>query len=290
MLDELIQEFLDMLAAKRSPHTVRSYGSDLAQLASHLEGDFTRMKPPYLRSYLRKYAPEPKTRARKLSAVRTFVRFLRQTGRLQTDPTESLEAPIRRRSLPKALSHAQAEEMLDQSMRGETALRDHAMLELIYSAGVRAAEIVSIDVHDLDLTNNAIIVRGKGSKERVVLFGLTCRSALQDFLLGERVPDSKGDALFTNRYGGRLSTRSLQKVVKKWSKGIGLPTSVSPHTLRHSFATHLLDGGADLKSVQQLLGHESLETTQIYTHVSVERLKDAVRKAHPKSNPDKESA
>lgn len=218
------------------------------------------------------------------------MKYLRQTGRLKTDPTESLEAPIRRRSLPKALSHQQAEDMLDQSIEGETVLRDHALLELIYSAGVRAAEIVSIDVHDLDFTNNAIVVRGKGSKERVVLFGQTCRAALQDYLHGERVPDVKGDALFTNRYGGRLSTRSLQKVVKRWSKGIGLPSSVSPHTLRHSFATHLLDGGADLKSVQQLLGHESLETTQIYTHVSIERLKDAVRKAHPKSDPDKESA
>lgn len=283
MLDERIQEFLDTLAAKRSAHTVRSYGSDLAQLAKHLDGQFERLTAVNLRSYLRVYAPEPRTRARKLSAVRTFVRFLRQTGRLDRDPTETLEAPLRRRPLPKGISRGQAEELLDNEAAGETALRDHALLELMYASGLRASEVVGIDIDDVDFSAGSILVRGKGNKERVVLFGHTCRAAMLDYLAAGRIQPPEGNAMFTNRYGGRLTTRSLQKVIKRWALMAGLPPEFSPHSLRHSFATHLLDGGADLKSVQQLLGHESLATTQIYTHVSVERLKEAVRSAHPKS-------
>ncbi len=283
MLDERIQEFLDLLASKRSENTVRAYGSDLAQLAKHLDGKMERLKVPALRSFLRSYAPSPVTRARKLSSVRAFVRFLRQTGHLTADPTESLEAPIRRRNLPKALSRGQTEQLLDQSIEGRTPARDHALLELIYSAGVRASEVVSINVIDINFDDRSIVVNGKGNKQRVVLFGPTCASALKVYLASERVPSESGDPLFTNDKGYRLRTRSLQNVVKKWAKNAGLPADVSPHTLRHSFATHLLDAGADLKSVQQLLGHESLATTQIYTHVSIERLKETVRTAHPKS-------
>lgn len=283
MLDELIQEFLDMLAAKRSSHTVRSYGVDLAQLAAHLDGDLSRMTPVGLRGFLRKYAPEPITRARKLSSLKTFVKFLRQTGRIALDPTESLEAPIQRRNLPKGLSKGEIDRLLDQLMEGRTPLRDRAMLELIYSSGLRASEVVGINLSDIDFTAGSLLVRGKGNKERIALFGDTCRSVLLDYIAGERTPPALDNPLFTNGNGMRLTTRSLQTVVKKWAKTAGLDPNVSPHTLRHSFATHLLDGGADLKSVQQLLGHESLATTQIYTHVSIERLKETVRTAHPKS-------
>lgn len=283
MLDERIQEFLDMLAAKRSPHTVRSYGSDLAQLAKHLDGQFDRLTTPALRSYLRTYAPIPSTRARKLSSLRSFVKFLKQTGRLTNDPTESLDAPIRRRNLPKGLSRHETDELLDQEMDCRTPLRDRALLELIYSAGIRASEVVSIDLSDVDFKNECIRVRGKGSKDRIVLFGHTCRSAIKEYVAAERAAPTAGDPLFTNPWGGRLSSRSLQTVVKKWAKAAGLSEKVSPHTLRHTFATHLLDNGADLKSVQQLLGHESLATTQIYTHVSIERLKETVRTTHPRS-------
>jgi integrase/recombinase XerC len=133
------------------------------------------------------------------------------------------------------------------------------------------------------LANRAVMVLGKGNKQRLALFGDTCRAALLDYIQTERVPPAAGYPLFTNPKGGRLTVRSVHTVVRKWAVRSGLPPDVSPHTLRHTFATHLLDGGADLKSVQQLLGHESLATTQIYTHVSVERLHDAVRRAHPRS-------
>jgi len=284
MLDQQIQHFLDHLAARRSANTVRSYGSDLAQLSLYLDGDFD-LTPDRLRGYLRKFAPTPITRARKLSTLRSFVKYLRAAEVLQNDPTEILEAPFRRKRLPKALSQGQTTQLLDQATVSKTPLRDRALLELMYSAGLRVSELVGINITDMDLRNQSLRVMGKGSKERIALFGRTATTAVRDYMDAERVPPSKGIPLFTNDKGGRITTRTVQNVVKRWAIQVGLPAETSPHTLRHSFATHLLDGGADLKSVQQLLGHESLATTQIYTHVSVERLKATVDQAHPKSHP-----
>jgi len=299
-LDQLIQSFLDNLTARRSPHTVRSYGSDLAQLGSFLEGEFD-LTPARLRLYLRKYGSSPVTRARKLSTLRTFAKYLKQTGNIETDPTESLDAPIRRKGLPKALSLEQTSELLDQPEAGRSPLRDRALLELMYAAGVRASEVVGVNIEDVDFKEGTILVTGKGDKQRVALFGSTCRTALLDYVEGERNPAIQQSSnpplhhattpslhlstgpLFTNSYGKRLTTRTVQNVVKRWALRAGLSPEVSPHTLRHSFATHLLDNGVDLKSVQQLLGHESLATTQIYTHISIERLKKTVEEAHPRS-------
>lgn len=282
MLDALIQEFLDHLATRRSPNTVRSYGADLSQLATSLQGEFL-LTPDRLRLYLRKYGSTPTTRARKLSTLRTFAKFLKRVGKIESDPTESLEAPISHRRLPKALTQDQAAEFLDLPFEGKTPLRDRAMLELMYAAGLRATEVVTVGVGDLDMREGTVRVHGKGNKDRLSLFGESCRRSLVAYLEQERTRPIQGDNLFTNPEGKPLSTRSLQTVVKKWALRAGLPPSVSPHTLRHSFATHLLDNGADLKSVQQLLGHESLATTQIYTHVSVERLRKTVDEAHPRS-------
>ncbi|HWA81868.1 MAG TPA: site-specific tyrosine recombinase/integron integrase, partial [Fimbriimonadaceae bacterium] len=285
MLDQRIQEFLDHLASRRSAHTVRSYGSDLAQLSAFLGGEFD-LSPAKLRLYLRRYGSSPVTRARKLSTLRTFAKYLRQAGHLEIDPTESLDAPIRRKRLPKALSQDQAAELLDQAEAGRTPLRDRALLELMYAAGLRASEVVGVNLKDVDFAEETILVTGKGNKQRVALFGATCKEALLDYMASERTTPAQGDPLFTNKDGRRLTTRTVQNVVKRWALRAGLSPEVSPHTLRHSFATHLLDHGADLKSVQQLLGHESLATTQIYTHISIERLKRAVDEAHPRSTPD----
>lgn len=281
-VDDLIQQFLDHLAARRSFNTVRSYGSDLAQLAKFLNGRFD-LSPDRLRLYLRRYASTPVTRARKLSTLRAFVRYLKAAGKIEIDPTEVLEAPIRRKRLPKALSMTQASELLDQEGKTRTPLRDRAILELMYSAGLRVSELVSIDLEQLNFKEQSLVVRGKGNKDRVVLFGSTARAAILDYVDGERVKPLEGNPLLTNPRGKRLTTRSVQNIVKRWAVRVGLPPETSPHTLRHSFATHLLDNGADLKSVQQLLGHESLATTQIYTAVSVERLKKAVDEAHPRA-------
>ena len=280
-LDDLIQAFLDHLAAIRSPATVRAYGSDLSQLASSLDGE--EMSAESLRRFLRKYGAKAGTRSRKLATVRAFVRYLRSIGELDFDPTEALEAPYKRRKLPTVLSQHQAEELLSNKPAGRSSLRDQAILEVLYAAGLRAAELVSIQMVDLDLKEQIIRVVGKGNKERIALFGEACRDALQRYIESERVPAQDREPLFTNRSGTALTTRSIQNIVKRFARSAGLPSDVSPHTLRHSFATHLLDGGADLKTVQQLLGHEDVATTQIYTHISIERLREAVQKAHPKS-------
>lgn len=327
MIDEWIQAFLDHLASRRSAHTVRSYGADLAQLAAFLappplpathsirgEGEEEPLtpRPPLpaghrgegeltaenLRAYLRAYSSSPVTRARKLSTLRTFVKFLRATNRIDHDPTETLEAPFRRKRLPKALSPLQTADLLDQKDAGKTPLRDRALLELMYAAGLRASEVVGVNLVDFDFKERSLRVRGKGAKDRVALFGQAAKEAIEEYVRKERseppppapsprhkafVERGSPEPLFTNSNGKRLSTRTVQNVVKRWALRAGLPPETSPHTLRHSFATHLLDGGADLKSVQQLLGHESLATTQVYTHLSIERLKETVEKAHPKS-------
>jgi integrase/recombinase XerD len=283
-MDDHIQRFLDHLRARRSEATVRAYGADLNQLAEFTEGAFL-FDTETIRKYLRKNGGSPRTRARKLSTIRTFAKYLRASQVIDRDPTEPLEAPFRRRNLPKSLNQPQTFELLDQKDVGRTPKRDRAILELIYSAGLRAAEVVGLDLNDLDFQQNTMKVIGKGDKERVVFFGSTAANAAQDYIVSERTAAIGHGALFTNDKGGRLTTRTVQKIVKRWALSVGLPPETSPHTLRHTFATHLLDGGADLKTVQQLLGHSSLATTQIYTHISIERLHETVQKAHPKAKP-----
>lgn len=280
-MDQHIQHFLDHLRARRSEATVRAYGADLSQLAEFTDGEFS-FDTETLRRFLRKHGGSPRTRARKLSTLRTFAKYLRVSEVIDRDPTEPLEAPFRRRNLPKSLNQPQTVDLLDQGDVGRTPKRDRAILELIYSAGLRAAETVGLDLGDLQFSENSVRVVGKGDKERITFFGGAAARAVQEYVEGERVLPVANDALFTNDKGGRLTTRTVQKIVKRWALAVGLPPETSPHTLRHTFATHLLDGGADLKTVQQLLGHSSLATTQIYTHVSIERLHETVQKAHPK--------
>ena len=281
----LIDQFLDLIRATRSPHTVRAYAADLRQLSSITDGEF-QFDEAVLTRYLREFGGSSVTRARKLSCLRSFASFLVRIKRITSDPTEGLEAPIRRKKLPKVLSKVQAGSLLDQDPPGKTPLRDRAILELMYSGGLRASEVVGVRMNAVDLPNGQAQVEGKGSKERVILFGRTCAGVIARYLAEERVtPHSPrpDDPVFTNPQGRGLTSRTVQNIIKRWAVSSGLPPETSPHTLRHSFATHLLDGGADLKTVQQLLGHESLATTQVYTHISIERLQDTVRKSHPKS-------
>ena len=282
-LETWITSFLGHIAPTRSPNTVKSYGADLRQFSEFHQGQWTT-DPDRWRRYLRERAPNAVTRARKLSTLRAFTKYLRALGKITTDPTEHLDAPIRRKRLPKSLSQTQTEALLESDKPTKTPLRDAALLELLYASGMRASELVSVDLSRLDLAERTVQIVGKGNKARICLFGQTCRKAILDYVQQERIRPKTGDALFTGPTGGRLSTRTVQNVVHRWAAASGLPPETTPHTLRHSFATHLLDGGADLKTVQQLLGHESLATTQIYTHVSIERLRDVVRQSHPKSD------
>ena len=273
-MEEAIEGYLTHLSARRSANTVRSYAADLAPLRSAS----LPLTTERLRLFLRAHAPHPATRARKLSTLRGFCGWLVLQGLMTSDPTERLDPPIRRRPLPKGVSAPEAADLLAVAL----AARDRALLELLYGAGLRVSEAAGLDLHDVDLAERTARVRGKGAKERMVVFGEPCRRALTAYL-EERIPPTSGAPLFTNAKGGRLTVRSMHTAVVHAAEAAGLPPGLSPHGLRHAFATHLLDGGADLKSVQQLLGHEDLATTQVYTHVSVERLRAAVLSAHPRA-------
>lgn len=285
-IDEAIARFIDSLSAGRSPHTLRCYGADLAQLAAICEEQrirtTDRMSPDDVRLYLRRFARSPRTRARKLSTVRAFAKFLSKSGLCQSNICAGIEAPLKRTTLPKDISPEQAACLVEKS-HGPTPLRDRAVLELLYGAGLRAAEVIAIDIQDLDLAAGTVKVKGKGNKERIAVFGEPCAEAIAAYLQNER-PSSDNNALFLNPAGSRLSQRAVQRIVSRRRALTGLSSDVTPHSLRHSFATHMLTGGADLKTVQQLLGHESLETTQVYTHVSVERLREVVAKKHPRGS------
>ncbi|RYG26049.1 tyrosine recombinase XerC [bacterium] len=276
-MDEAVAGFLAHLTARKSANTVRSYSSDLEQLRAMTPE--LPLTPERLRLYLRRYAPHPATRARKLSTLRAFCKYLVTQGLAASDPTERLEPPIRRRALPRGIGATEAGDLMAAPLK----MRDRALLELLYGAGLRVSEAAGLDLGDLDLPGRAARVKGKGAKERMVVFGEPCRKAIEAYIAEERVTPTSGNPLFTNTKGGRLTVRSMHTAVKASAEAAGLPSGLSPHGLRHSFATHLLDGGADLKSVQQLLGHEDLSTTQVYTHVSVERLRAAVSSAHPRA-------
>lgn len=282
---EAIEKFLKQFAAGRSAQTVRAYGSDLKQLAQVCEEsgveDARLLSGREIRLFLRQFGASPVTRARKLCAVRAFTRWLVRSGDLEEDPSLAISAPAKPKRLPKDLSEEQAAELVSCTY-GPTPFRDQAILELLYGAGLRASEVVGINLEDVDIRAGEVRVRGKGMKDRVSLFGEPCANAIRAWLQHER-PTAASPALFVNRRGARLTTRTVQNIVARRRRLLGLGEPITPHSLRHSFATHLLNGGADLKTVQQLLGHESLATTQVYTHVSIERLKEVVRTRHPRS-------
>ncbi|GMV37010.1 MAG: tyrosine recombinase XerD [Fimbriimonadales bacterium] len=289
-MDEAIERFLGHLATSRAAHTVKAYATDLAQFAEVCEqagvGSPAEVQPEHVRRFLRAFAhAKASTPARKLYAVRSFYRFLRSRGVVERDPTLEVEAPIRRERLPKALTAKQAAQLVEEPQGTEpAALRDRAALELLYGAGLRVAELCNLDLTDLDITGGTCRVLGKGSKERVAVFGRAAAEALAEYVTHGRprlLAKREEPALFLNAKGGRLTVRSVHRLVRRAAERAGL--RASPHTLRHSFATHLLDGGADLRSVQELLGHARIQTTQVYTHLSIERLRKAYELAHPRA-------
>ncbi len=289
-MDEAIERFLGHLATSRAAHTVKAYATDLAQFAEVCEQAGVRspdgVRPEHVRRFLRAFSQaRASTPARKLYAVRSFYRFLRSRGIVERDPTLEVEAPIRRERLPKALTARQAAQLVE-SVRGREpiALRDRAALELLYGAGLRVQELCSLNLLDLDISAGSCRVLGKGSKERVAVFGRAAAEALAEYLAAGRpklLARRDEQALFLNAKGGRLTVRSVHRLVSRAAEQAGL--RAGPHTLRHSFATHLLDGGADLRSVQELLGHARIQTTQVYTHLSIERLRKAYEQAHPRA-------
>jgi len=291
-MQPLIDRFHQYLSVERnlSPHTCAAYLRDLGEFRAFLEGQGGEMTPARVdHLLLRRYLAELHKRnertsiARKLSTLRTFFRYLVREGVLATNPAESVTTPKRNRYLPKTLSVDEATTLLERG-HGTTvlALRDRAMLELLYSSGLRVSELTGLNVGGVDLRENLVRVLGKGRKERIVPVGSKAREALAAYL-EERGAVDDDQPLFVNHRGGRLTPRSVQRHLKTRLLKAGVFKDISPHALRHSFATHLLDGGADLRAIQELLGHASLSTTQRYTQVSVDQLMAVYDKAHPRS-------
>ncbi len=275
-----------------SPHTRAAYLRDLSEFKNFLErhGGFGKESLAKLDSILlRRYLAELHKRnqrtsiARKLSTLRTFFRYLVREGHLSSNPTEGLSTPKLNQYLPKTLSVDEATALMERGYGNSLLdLRDRAIAELFYSSGLRVSELTGLDVGSLDLRENLVRVLGKGRKERIVPVGRKANEALHSYLEERGVPEEE-EPLFLNARGGRLTPRSVQRNLKTRLIKARIIKDISPHALRHSFATHLLDGGADLRAIQELLGHASLSTTQKYTQVSVDQLMNVYDKAHPRS-------
>lgn len=292
-LARAVDQFLRELESSRgaSVHTLRAYRGDLAELAAFLGANAVAaprdVSPRHLRLYLAHLTERGLARTsiqRKLSAARSLFKQLSRRGEIEVHPAQGLRQARAARKLPGCLEAGEVERLLAApNARRALGRRDRAILELMYSAGTRAAETVGLDTTDLDLERGVARVRGKGNKQRLAALGPPSVAALRAYLADPARPRAAGRAVFVNARGGRLTTRSLGRIVEHAVRDAGILRRVTPHMLRHSFATHLLDRGCDLRSVQELLGHAHLVTTQIYTHVSIERLKDIYAKAHPRA-------
>jgi integrase/recombinase XerD len=297
-----IRTYLDHLTVERglAANTLSSYRRDLRRYAAHLSAEgvetldgVTEGTVAGFLVALREGDPEhpplsATSAARTVVAVRGFHKFAVRDGLATTDPAGAVKPPTPAKRLPKALPLADVEAILEAAGSSGTtlALRDRALLEVLYGTGARISEAVGLDVDDLDLVDSTVLLRGKGSKERLVPVGSYARDAVTAYLTRARpalVSAASGPALFLNSRGGRLSRQSAWAVLVKAADRAGVQRDVSPHTLRHSFATHLLDGGADVRVVQELLGHASVTTTQIYTLVTVENLREVFATAHPRA-------
>lgn len=289
----LVAEFLTSLRLERglAEHTVVSYRRDVLQLQEFLEArcrSLVEASAEDLRAFLAAGTWMPSTRARKTAAIRGFYRYLSITGVLFSDPAAGLAAPRTGIGLPKALSIAQTERLVTRPPGTPLGLRDRALLEVLYGAGLRASEVLGLRLQDLDIEVGFVRVVGKGDKERVVPLGRQATQALMDYLrrgrpqLG-RSGVAKVPRVFLNAHGRPLSRQGLHLIITRYAREAGLAGGVSAHTLRHTFATHLVEGGADLRAVQEMLGHADLGTTQVYTHVSRGHLHRVFEDAHPRA-------
>jgi integrase/recombinase XerC len=327
----LIDRFLEYLRLERhfSPYTARCYGADLRQFAQFLAGELEReasAPPPQpgpgaaaaaiadatgveakikqadallirrFLAHLDELEYSAATMARKIATLRSFYKWLTRDGQVPSNPMILIRTPKQAKRLPKAISVEQIERLLATPNDATTlGARDRAILETLYSTGIRVSELVELDRQDMDEIGEALTIRGKGKKERIVPLGSHALRAIHHYLatldrdprfapLKEQADAGQAVPLYVNKSGGRLSSRSVRRKLDKYLVEAGLDPDISPHTLRHSFATHLLDNGADLRSVQELLGHQSLSTTQIYTHLSSQRMRDAYDQAHPRAS------
>ncbi len=294
-MQQAVTSFLDYLAGEKgySPNTIAAYRNDLNQFLEYLQhvDDWVKVRKNSIILYVlhlreRDYAPT--TVARKAACLKSFFHFLVEEGIIKDDPAATLTSPRVERHLPRGISQEEVARLLAQPGESSTAkdLRDKALLELLYASGMRVSELVSLNLEDIDLALGSVRCLGKGSKERLIPIHPEATQALERYLEEGRpklVGDEAERALFLNMRGSRLTRQGLWLIVKEQAQAAGLGDEVTPHTLRHSFAIHVLDGGLNLRQVQELLGHASISTTQVYTHIATDRLREDFEEAHPRA-------
>ncbi|MBI4431180.1 MAG: tyrosine recombinase XerC [Candidatus Omnitrophica bacterium] len=285
------EQFLAYLQAEKnaSDHTVKNYAVDLRDFAAFI-GELAPDKIEYI--HVRNFLAHLKERdfsqssiSRKLACLRSFFKYMAREQLLTVNPASNIATPKREKKLPEFLNQDEMNKLINAASDATKAgRRDRAIIETLYSTGMRVSELMGLNIGDLDFVAGTLKVEGKGKKERMVPVGNTAVRAVEAYM-GDRPENDKqpSSPLFLNKNGTRLTDRSVRRILIKYAKRAGITKDISPHTIRHTFATHLLDRGADLRSVQDLLGHENLSTTQIYTHVTTKRLKDAYEKAHPRA-------
>jgi tyrosine recombinase XerC len=285
-----IDKFINYLKVEKnaSGNTIKNYKIDLESFSEFLadkdisEADLLALRRFMAEMRQRNYSK--RTVARKLASLRSFFRFLRREGYIKSDPAADISSPKLDKKLPKFLDVGKINTLIEKPDTSNLAgMRDRAILETLYSTGIRVSELVGLDMSDIDQIGGVVKVLGKGSKERIVPIGEKALDAIRKYNDKKDRRSRSRDAAFLNNRGGRLTDRSVRRMIDKYIKACAIEEKISPHSLRHSFATHLLDRGADLRSVQELLGHMNLSTTQIYTHVTTERLKSVYDKAHPRA-------
>ncbi|MBP1760919.1 MAG: Site-specific tyrosine recombinase XerC [Firmicutes bacterium] len=302
MLVKYEEDFLAHLRVERSASnlTLLSYRTDLGQFFDFLSREYQKPSEELSTEMInhktvRKYLAEMQssglsraTMARKLASLRSFVKFMCREDILPGNPIANVSTPKQDRRLPRFLYPTEIDMLLNAPNSSRVlGRRDKAILETMYASGVRVSELVAINMGDINWGEETILIRGKGNKERLAPLGRQAKTALQDYMENSRnhllqAGKATNDAVFLNRFGGRLSGRSIRNIIDKYVEEVAITQKVSPHTLRHSFATHLLNGGADLRSVQELLGHVKLSTTQIYTHLTRENIKTIYDNSHPR--------
>lgn len=297
MLDRL-RDFIHFMIVEKglSQNTIISYERDLKSYITYMEkvelieslNGITRVHIVHFLNHLKQQGKSSKTLARHVASIRSFHQFLLREKATENDPSVHIETPQTERSLPKVLSLSEVEALLEApSDKGPLPLRDKAMLELLYATGIRVSELINLNLEDLHLTMGFVRCIGKGNKERIIPLGRTATNILESYLKDGRPKlyskQNHTESLFLNHHGKRLTRQGFWKILKSLAKKANIEKELTPHTLRHSFATHLLENGADLRAVQEMLGHADISTTQIYTHVTKTRLKDVYSKHHPRA-------
>ncbi len=287
-MKKYIDMFLDYLEVEKnySDKTIRSYEIDLIEFFEFLNKELSLITEDDIISYL-KFLNDKKSKrstiSRKISTFKSFYKFLNKKKIIDNNPTEYILYPKKEKKIPNYIEYNELENILKISLEGKNKLRDNLIIELLYATGIRVGELVNIKVSDIDFNSNLIRIIGKGNKERIVYFGEYAKTALEEYLNSNNYIKYNSNWLFPSRNNKPLNTRGVEFIIDKIMKNVSIKSKVSPHTLRHTFATHMLNSGCDIRVVQELLGHENLTTTEVYTHITNEELRNTYLKCHPRS-------